>query len=232
MDRFDELIDQLTSDSIATRRNAVEGLGELGDKRAVEPIIGLLNDEAEVVHTAVFWLGQLKDERVVEPLIELLKKEDKTPNQQIRGQIGSTLKIFESAIDPLIELLIHQDFGIRINAVRALGRYHNKQTVGPLIDLLKIESKLPSPEYSIFAIFDIIESLEEIYDDLAIEPLIELLKHEDINIPPVAAEALMQFGNERAIEPLTELLTNQDLTYRRQVIVDALESIKLENGKE
>ena len=229
MESFNQLVELLTSDNIATRVTAVQGLGELGDRRAVEPIIGLLNDEAEVVYTAVFWLGQLNDERAVNPLLELLNKEDKTPQQQIRGQIGEVLRIFESATEPLIELLTHQDYGIRVNAVSGLARYRNKQAVCPLIDLLKSEANLPSPEYSIFAIFEIIKSLVEIYDDRAIEPLNNLLNHEDINIPPAAAEALMDFGDKSSIGPLTELLSNQDLIYQRQTIVEALESIKSEN---
>lgn len=232
MDKYGELIDQLTSGDIDTRINAVQGLGELGDKRAVEPMIRSLDDNAEVVHQAVFWLGQLGDDRVVEPLVELLVKEDNTPNQQIREQIGLTLRIFESATEPLVKLLMNQDYGIKINAVSGLARYQNKQAVSPLIDLLNIESNLPSPEYSLFTVFEIIESLEEIYDDLAIEPLIKLLRHENINIPPVAAKSLMEFGAEQAIEPLTELLENEDLRYRRQTIVDALDSIKFEHGIE
>ena len=229
MESFNQLVELLTSDNIATRVTAVQGLGELGDRRAVEPIIGLLNDEAEVVYTAVFWLGQLNDERAVNPLLELLNKEDKTPQQQIRGQIGEVLRIFESATEPLIELLTHQDYGIRVNAVSGLARYRNKQAVRPLIDLLTIEANLPSPEYSIFAIFEIIRSLEEIYDDRAIEPLNNLLSHENINIPPAAAEALIAFGDKSSIGPLTELLSNQDFIYQRQTIVEALESIKSEN---
>ncbi|MAH08129.1 MAG: hypothetical protein CL961_00470 [Euryarchaeota archaeon] len=229
MDKFNQLIDQLNSDSVDTRIAALQGLGDLGDTRAVEPIIDLLNDEAEVVYNAVFWLGQLKDERAVNPLLELLKKEDKTLHQQIRGQVGVVLSFFDSATEPLIELLTHQDYGIRLNAVRGLARYRNKQAVCPLIDLLNIEANLPSPENSIFAIFEIIKSLEEIYDDRAIEPLNNLLKHEDINIPPAAAKALMEFADKSSIGPLTELLSNQDLIYQRQAIVEALESIKYDN---
>ena len=52
------------------RRAAAEALGQLGDKRAVEPLIAALQDDVENVRQAAAEaLGQLGDERAVEPLI-------------------------------------------------------------------------------------------------------------------------------------------------------------------
>ena len=59
------------------RRLAAGALGELGDARAVEPLIAALKDESEVVRwSAARTLGELGNARAVEPLKELLGDED------------------------------------------------------------------------------------------------------------------------------------------------------------
>lgn len=59
------------------RRDAARALGQLGDARAVEPLIQALGHSSNAMRKAVVrTLGQLGDDRAVEPLREWLGYED------------------------------------------------------------------------------------------------------------------------------------------------------------
>ncbi|MGA7075782.1 MAG: HEAT repeat domain-containing protein [Halobacteriota archaeon] len=59
------------------RRDAAEALGEVGDSRAVEPLVWALNDEDSLVRRdAAGTLKKIGDSRAVEPLIRALNDED------------------------------------------------------------------------------------------------------------------------------------------------------------
>ena len=69
---LDRLLDDLKSDDSEVCEAAVKALGELGDARAVEPLIKALADESEYVcKAAVEALGEIGDVRAVEPLIDI-----------------------------------------------------------------------------------------------------------------------------------------------------------------
>jgi HEAT repeat protein len=58
---------------------ATHALGKIGDKRAVQPLCDMLNDEYEasnVRQEVAFTLGKLKDQRAIDPLIRALKDSD------------------------------------------------------------------------------------------------------------------------------------------------------------
>ena len=82
------------------RRHAAKALGEIGDERAVEPLIKALSDNwvSEDVAKALENIG---DERAVEPLIEFLSDENCAFNPaKTLGKIGD-----ERAVEPLINML-------------------------------------------------------------------------------------------------------------------------------
>jgi len=59
------------------RQAAAEALGELGDARAVGPLIVALQDgDVEVRRAAAWALGEIGDARAVDPLIAALRDED------------------------------------------------------------------------------------------------------------------------------------------------------------
>jgi HEAT repeat protein len=95
-------------------KDAAIELGEIGDSRAVEPLIKALGDKDEYVREAATKaLGMIADVRAVEPLIEVLWDEDQLvhPSEYVRyyaaealGNIGDT-----RAVEPLIKLLKGDD---------------------------------------------------------------------------------------------------------------------------
>ena len=69
----DRLTEQLRSDDAGTRRAAAAALGRIGDARAVEPLIALLDhDDRQLLVAAAGALARIGDRRAFEPLVRLL----------------------------------------------------------------------------------------------------------------------------------------------------------------
>ena len=88
---FDPLVKTLGDESYIVRAGAAMALGDLGDKRAVEPLLAALNkSDSDSVRTgAVVALGALGDRRAIEPLEAMLKAEK---NENVRQQIEQALQ--------------------------------------------------------------------------------------------------------------------------------------------
>lgn len=94
--------------SMYVRAGAARALGELGDSRAVEPLITALKDEnAHVRRRATWALGELGDPRAVEPLRVALKDEDET----VRADAATALEKLGNAraVEPLRAALEDED---------------------------------------------------------------------------------------------------------------------------
>ena len=75
-DDFAKHIEKLKSQSSEERRDAVEALGLLEDKRVIEPLLGVLKDSSpDVRAAAINALSFYEDPRAIDPLIALLKDE-------------------------------------------------------------------------------------------------------------------------------------------------------------
>lgn len=73
MGELDELFEQLIDEHWKVRVSAIDSLGKLKDKRAVEPLIQTLKDEnVDVKKSAVYALGEILDERAIKPLQEIM----------------------------------------------------------------------------------------------------------------------------------------------------------------
>jgi HEAT repeat protein len=109
-----------------TRLQAAFMLGESGDVRAVDPLIGVLAHDADpdVRNVAAEALGKLGDVRALEPLLEALDRFDLRLHPgpiAALGQLGD-----ERAVDPLIALLGTPDADIDYKAALALERIGSK----------------------------------------------------------------------------------------------------------
>jgi hypothetical protein len=63
-----------------------------------------------------------------------------------------------------------------------------------------------------------VETLGEIGDILAVEPLIKILEHDVLFVRWEAAEALGKIGDVRAVEPLIQALEDKDWNIRRNAV--------------
>ena len=112
------------------RLAAASALGQIGDHRAVIPLLDALKDQHRVREVAIISLGEIGDSRAVGDLIEGLDESD----WEIRSTIAKALgKIgAPQAIKPLIKLLGDNNKVVRWHASQALeiitGESHGEDT--------------------------------------------------------------------------------------------------------
>jgi len=199
------------------QENAASALDDIGDPRAVDPLIESLKDEDDLVRAdAASALGYIGDPRAVDPLIESLKDEDKWVRSSAAlalGYIGDP-----RAVDPLIESLKDEYKWVRADAASALGYIGDPRAFDPLIESLKDGDEwLRSSAAS---------ALGYIGDPRAVDPLIESLKDEDKWVRSSAASALGNIGDQRAIEPLAYVASRDKEEAPRESATKALDKIQ------
>jgi len=117
------------------RGNVIFALGELGDTRAVEPLIDELVDEDwDIRRSAAGALGKLGDTSALEPLAGALRDED----WSVRREAAEALSKLDDmrAVEPLIETLGDEVEIVRRGAAWALGLLGDARAIGPLTKAL------------------------------------------------------------------------------------------------
>ena len=117
-----------------------ETLGLLGDKRAVEILIDIIeniDNDILVRHNAVEAMGNLRDPRALNLLIGLLKDENVRIKKSAASSLGKIGDI--GAIDPLITAL--KDIDLRIDAGDALWNIKDPATIESLINVMSDDNK-------------------------------------------------------------------------------------------
>jgi hypothetical protein len=136
---FDAYHRAITADDLAVRQAAVSALGQIGDTRAVEPLLARLEDqESGVRQAAASALGQIGDTRAVEPWRARLEDQESGVRQAAAsalGQIGDT-----RAVEPLLARLEDQDSWARQAAASALGQIGDTRARGALIGRLSADN--------------------------------------------------------------------------------------------
>jgi HEAT repeat protein len=177
------------------RITAIEALGAIGDPRAVESLIAALKDPAYYRReAAIKSLGQIGDPRAIEPLVAALG--NNSPAIGVLVRLGDP-----RAVAPLIAALGSKDQNVRRAAAEVLGALRDARAVEPLITALN----------EIFMRKTAAKSLGAIGDSRAVEPLIAILQDHD----GYAAEALGAIGDPRAVEPLLAALDDRSWEVRR-----------------
>jgi HEAT repeat protein len=180
------------------RRYAALTLGEIGDARAVEPLIQALKEENKGIRwNAVGALDKLgwKPEDDIEKALYLIAKEE----------WDKLVKLGEPAVEPLIQALKDKDINVRRGAAETLGKTGDARAVEPLIQALKEENEDIRRNAAL--------ALGEIGNAKAVEPLIQALKDEDRYVRRYTAWALGGIG-EPAVESLILILKDKDNYFR------------------
>jgi HEAT repeat protein len=216
-----------------TRQMAAMMLGEIGDARAVKPLIEALKDKV-VVFWAVEALGKIGDPSAIQPLIPLLQKREKSSTAAFEalGRIGGVSAVnvlipfvkegdreaFEAAkalvligtpaVEPLINVLKEREGDANYKAVRA--RTFAVYALGEIGDLRAMDPLL----IAVFEGGDVSEAaakaLGKMGNARAVDPLIAMLENKGGAARKTAAEALGKIGDPRAIEPLIAVLNDSD----------------------
>jgi HEAT repeat protein len=116
------LVDQLRAGSLDIRRASVVALGRIGDRRAVEPLIGVLHErDRDLWLPVASALARLGDERAFEPLLPLLGDGDVAVRQAVVGALNSIGHPDMAA--RIGSLLDHSDALVRESAVKIAGYF-------------------------------------------------------------------------------------------------------------
>jgi HEAT repeat protein len=200
------LIAMLSGDSEGIMWKAATILGEIGDKRAVKPLIALLlddsKDECDRGNYVATALGKIGDTEAVDPLIELaLKRDENTLTcMSIRalGNIGD-----DRAAEPLIGILEDESTvnlaHLRLETCWALGKLKDVRSTEPLIKILEGSSD------NKFGLADAAASALVQLDDDRIE--LPLLRYYGCTLDSlISSKAFKQIEQQAMVEGLSKLL--------------------------
>jgi HEAT repeat protein len=188
---------------------AVKALAEIGDQRAVKPLIHALADgDKRIRVNAAEALGRIGDPRAIDPLVQCLREWYNQESYLWKAAADSLGKIGDVAVEPLIHALRNwtDKRPCQSNAKEALKRI-GKPAVESLIQALKDE------DYYVRILAA--EALGEIEDARAVEPLLCSLKDEHSGVGGTAANALGRIGDKRALESLFQALIDEVSADRR-----------------
>jgi HEAT repeat protein len=222
------------------RLAAAGALGDIGDARALDPLVAVLQDPDPLVRAvAASALGRIGDARALDPLVAVLQDPDPSVRQAAVHALG---KMGDArAVKPLTKVLKDHSHEVQQSAVEALmklgwqpadntqgalvaviEKHWNKvadfgeAAVEPLLTLLKDEIKKDT--------FYIIHARErEILDCLvkigsaAMEPLLAALRDAtSVTQKKCIIGVLGQIGDGRAVEPLVLALKDADSDVREE----------------
>jgi len=214
-DSVDETVHKACGHSVAPSDAEItmavtEVLGKIGDVRAIEPLISVLNDsDRSIRQSAVEALGRL-GEPAIESLLEALQSDEPEMRFTATRALGQIWQV------PELVHLGSNDWGMRSEAGWALGNQVDKRVVEPLIAALKDDRSLVRRAAT--------KSLGKLGDARAVDSLIVALGDDDELVRSGAADALGQLGDARAVKPLIESLGDEDLEVRRAATI-ALEGL-------
>ncbi len=183
----------LGDESVFVRANAARSLGKLGDRRAVDELIALVEREAATL--------SVDDGR------GSLKRKPWSPayNASIEALAELGGPRAAEVVAKLLEAATHEDDRKRL--VQALGKIGHADSTSALIGLIKGADPVLTPAA--------IDALREIRSVEAVEPLIEALSSDSYRIRDVAARTLGKIGDPRAFEPLEALLSDEEFKVRK-----------------
>jgi HEAT repeat protein len=211
------------------RKTIISALGEFGDPRAIQPLRAAFRSEgnARKQDAIVEALGNIKDSQVIEPLIEALF----SPFGDIAQKALSALKPYgPSAIPALLGKLELGRSMIaealdqagwtpaddRVGAIFWINRKNWEKceavgapAVSPLLDRLSQKSDLQP----------VMTTLGRLGDVRAIEPIIQMLGHEERRLRQTAAGVLVEFYRRDKIDAAQKqlILANRDRIMAKHV---------------
>jgi HEAT repeat protein len=197
------------------RARAIESLGNLKDKRAVEPLIKSLDDKVpEVRLAAARSLGMLGNENAEEVLIAKLEKSSPELQKQIVLALGNL--DCKKAAGPLARKLKDKDPELRKCVAESLGKLEDPESVDLLLKCLGDTN----PEVRNAAAY----SLGTLRAEKAIDALLGMLAEKDSELRITAVYALGTIGSRKAVDALLETLEDSNPWVRRYA-ADALAKI-------
>jgi HEAT repeat protein len=217
----------LRSSVPSVRGNAAVTLGRLADKSAVPALMAALKDpEKEVRREAAKALGAIKDGRAVTPLMDALYDRDANVRMYAAYALGEIKD--PKATSALLRVLGDPEYCVRDQAAWALREQHDwvidvtlvaalkgeDPDLAHIIWLLRSMGSTSAPgllgallkEPKALVRLRAVQTLAELGDKEAVDPLLSALTDADPSVRRSAIEALTKLGDDRAEKPLKALL--------------------------
>jgi len=246
---FEPLVKRLTHESAEMRAAVVHGLGILGDRRAILPLVTLASEDpqfniratdalvrigpaaipflieiaedAEPGHMliAILALGRLKDARALEVLATKTSHQMATIRSHAIEAIG---QLGESkGVRYLVKGLTDENIGVRIQSAIALRKMGDKRAADSLVQALN------DPDEDV--VEHVLGALGACGEKSVVPHVLPLLESANDEICIAAAEALGRLGDEGAVPRLCELLAKFAEAENKAVrlkVLDALRRLK------
>jgi HEAT repeat protein len=183
----DSLLATLAIPDPRVRKAAIASLGKSRDRRAVQPLIGLMGDENRIIREASAQaLGSLGD-LSVGPLIRSLEDTD----WHIRMGSAIALRIIGDprGVEPLIRSLADESRFVRREAVKSLGRIGDTRATDRLIAALEDSDTGVRTRAA--------AALGKIADPRALPSLTQALSDRNVEMHDAAVEAISKINNSR-----------------------------------
>ncbi|MFX0095802.1 MAG: HEAT repeat domain-containing protein, partial [Candidatus Hodarchaeota archaeon] len=186
---------------------AAKVLGEMGDLRAIGPLLKCLKDDYYRLRRAIAWvLGDLKNKKAIKPLIKALtdeRPEVKEAAAWSLGKLGS-----HRATKMLINTLKNKEEPqyVRGNAAEALGTIGDVRGLEPLLNALKDKNDWVRQASA--------RGLGRLGDPRAVDSLIENLKNRNYLTREACAWSLGRLGCVRAVKPLVKAMIDSNDSVR------------------
>ncbi len=120
--------------------HAAEGLGEIGDSRAVQPLLEIISDDNVILRCeAIQALGEIRNSKAIFPLVDLTMDEDADVRLNAVAALGKIGGM--EAVSALIAALKDDDWQVPITAAKYLGKIGDEYAVNPLIHALAHNSE-------------------------------------------------------------------------------------------
>ena len=190
---MEPLIELIVDEGFPNRNGAVDALGEIGDARAIKPLLKLLGNEDKGLQSDAAEALVKIGEPAVEPLIEALKHEDcivRIRAANVLGRIGDA-----RAMEPLILALWDAEELVPLCASDALDKIDCDWTKKECTQKYLSYFSEALMKGNIPVKFHIIDILERIGDMGAIEILTKALDLEEKNVQSRASKALERIKN-------------------------------------
>lgn len=206
------LIEKLKDNDIGVILSAIIALGDIGDKKATEPLTKMLKDESPFFYfirlNTADTLAKIGDRRAVPQLIEAIKEDDLL---LMRSTIEALLTIDpESTVNPLIEILNDEKALFKDLAAEFLGIIKDTKAVKPLIKILDdsdIEVKICA-----------VQALGKIENDESLFPVIKLYMKTDNDI--------LKKNIRETIKNVLYFITVKNKTHKKNIINEIEQFIK------
>ena len=210
------LIDMLGSDvNTYVRTASAEALGHIGDPQSIFPLMDALRDSCSFVRrSAIIALGQMQAKEAQGALINALGDSNFYVRRAAINAVGKLgLPELGNSLLPFLET---NDPRLQRTTIIALRRLRAKETVTPMIDMLKGYLHEPN-QHDLPVVKTLVIALGELNASEAVPVLIDVLRGY-VGVRSLAATALAHIGDPQAVPALKDALADKSINLQLAAI--------------